>query len=190
MFYLVNKYFLLIATSLILFAGCGGPMGEDGKDGKVLYSFLFTSRIKAIDLSNIIMGGENPETIRSSGGYDYFGNYKSYYYEMTPGKTGDVYWLYNSTVNYSTVTVPNAPKGGKGEKAKITLTKSAGKDGKDSRDDHYSVILFENTWKIRGPYNYIISGKYNNTNTALGKRLEKNEEDIEGYFIKGNSKIP
>ena len=93
-------------------------MGEDGKDGKVLYSFLFDSRIKAIDLSNIIMGGENPETIRSSGGKDIFGNYKSYYYEMTPGKTGDVYWLYNSTWNYSTVTVPNAPKGGKGEKAK------------------------------------------------------------------------
>ena len=43
---------------------------------------------------------------------------------------------------------------------------------------------------IQDLYNWIISGKYNNTNTALGKRLEKNEEDIEGYFIKGNSKIP
>ena len=82
-------------------------------------------------------------------------------------------------------------KAEKARKQKITLTKSAGKDGKDAGDDHYGVTLFQNTWDMfSGPYNWIISGKYNNTNTALGKRLEKNEEDIEGYFIKGNSKIP
>ena len=94
-----NLLMILVMASVLL-SGC---KGEDGADGKIYLEMQWTSDVNMIDISEVILGGENPALF-----------YQERLYELEPGKEGLVGWRSDSDWYYISVKNPSSEPGQSG----------------------------------------------------------------------------
>ena len=117
----------------IMILGC---KGDDGADGKVFFTLLVTSDITSLDFSEV--AAQTYASVTADGVTKY---------ELTPGSSGDIWWLSGSQLWTTFVEIDPAQAGGEGETSYLPVVMDA-KDGAKGKDRIYDLYITGGTLYI------------------------------------------